>query len=151
MLIVQVKTFQIVFLHIQLHPLHRPVTNFCISRMKWPTPYPLLLGICSPANHCSKGQSSCCSKWYGTRYFRQPFRHSCRNEARSIYPSVCPSVRPSIRSQLRGNKVAGGPSHLSVNWTSCSCSMQIRSIDWNTDWVVYFTPNCVFLHFFSLL
>jgi len=33
MLIALVKWFQIVFLRIELHPLQRPVTNFCIAAM----------------------------------------------------------------------------------------------------------------------
>jgi len=51
-------------------------------------------------------------------------------------------VRPSVRSHLWRNKVATSDwAHLGVNWTTFPCSMQIRSIGWNTDWVEYFTPG----------
>jgi hypothetical protein len=110
------------------HRLHLPLTNFCIAVMEW-LPLTLFSHAFVHLPDTVAVQSSYCSKRHGTRYFGKPIRHSCRDGVLSIYPSAS----PSIRSQLRGNKVAGGRSHLSVNWTASPCSMQIRSIDWNTD------------------
>jgi hypothetical protein len=58
----------------------------------------------------------------------------------SVDLSVCPVPTAGKQKWWEGRRAVGqatsGRTHLSVNWTAFPCSMQIRSIDWNTDWAV---------------
>jgi hypothetical protein len=55
----------------------------------------------------------------------------------SVDLSVCPSVPTAGKQKWRvGWRATSDQTHLSINWTTFPCSMQIRFIDWNTDWAV---------------